>query len=219
MPNTSTSPDFSDNSEPRKVSIKMTDAFLAVVPPSNEGLPRVGKLKQSKSFTLCSGETFEIEIRETESAVLIYLLGRLGGAVDVTQFLLLKASAEKVYDRDPRPQYMIGDQVEFVVRMSESGGRTVAKQLTRKAAFAEILGKPSAKGSEPAQPAEPPPMTFLIVRHADWCPGVHGDGANCICDSTIDEVDRDTWGRSYTATANRAARRAAARKAAKKGRL
>lgn len=215
---TPTSPDFGDSFEPRKVSVNMVDAFLSANGPSNPKLPRVGGLKQSKSFKLCSGKNFEIEIRETERAVLIYLFGLIGGAIDMMQLRSLMLPMLHFYEPDPRAQYTIGDQVDCILRMTESGGRMTTVQLTREAAFAEILGQPSKKEHRPAQAVEAPPMTFLIVRHESWCPGVHGDSANCICEPTIDKVDRDTWSRSSSATAKRAAKRAAARRAAKKGR-
>lgn len=213
--NVTTRTSGSDEGFDPAIARPMIEAFLAADRPSNQKLPRVGELKQSKSFKLCSGKTFEIEIRETERAVLIYLFGLIGGAIDMMQLQSLMLPMLRIYEPDPRAQYTIGDQVDYILRMTESGGRTLTAQLTRDAAFAEILGEPSSKGVEPAQEAEPPPMMCIIVRHKDWCPGVHGDGANCVCNPVPELVDKDTWIRSYTDTGKRAADRAAARESDK----
>jgi hypothetical protein len=63
-----------------------------------------------------------------------------------------------------------------------------------------------------------PGLQFVVVRHDEWCPGVHGDGDRCICNPTWDFVDEAAWTKSFVATQNRAQRRKAARAAKAVGR-
>jgi hypothetical protein len=63
-----------------------------------------------------------------------------------------------------------------------------------------------------ARLAGTPGMSYLIMRHDEWCPGVHGDGNGCICNPVPEMVDKDTWIRSFTATGKRQDARVAARK-------
>jgi hypothetical protein len=58
-----------------------------------------------------------------------------------------------------------------------------------------------------------PGTNYVVVRHDAWCPGVHGDGARCICNPVIELMDEAAWTKSFTATQNQAQRRKAARAA------
>jgi hypothetical protein len=60
-----------------------------------------------------------------------------------------------------------------------------------------------------------PGVHHVIFLHDAWCPGVHGDGINCICNPTIEKLTEQAWSESFTATQNRAQRRKAAREAKK----
>ena len=81
----------------------------------------------------------------------------------------------------------------------------------------------AAPGSDTVKPAQglndllssAPGVHFVVMRHEPWCPGVHGDGANCVCNPVPELVDKDTWIRSYADTGKRAAVRAAARESDK----
>jgi hypothetical protein len=206
-----------DGFEPRKTSRSMIDTFLNVGGPSHMQQPRLGELKHSKNLKLCNGNRLGIEIRETERAVVIYLVGRSGGVVDD---LLVRQAMQPLlqpYDSDPRPQYTVSDQLDCIVRATEVGGRVIAVRMSIEEGIAEIRGAPAAPSAEAAAGDDEPRLMFTVVRHDDWCPGVHGDGANCICSPTLDLVDEETWNRSYKETGKRAAKRADARNA-KKGR-
>lgn len=58
-----------------------------------------------------------------------------------------------------------------------------------------------------------PGLHCILVRHDDWCPGVHGDAENCICNPVAEVVDEATMADAIVRTGNRAQRRAAARQA------
>lgn len=56
-------------------------------------------------------------------------------------------------------------------------------------------------------------LTFVLVRHAPWCPGAIG--SICICNPTTSRVSEAEWLAAVRQTRNRAQRRAAARQARK----
>lgn len=63
-----------------------------------------------------------------------------------------------------------------------------------------------------------PATLHLVVRHDAWCPGVHGDGAHCICNPVHELVSPAQFTATMAGTRSRAQRREAARKAAKAAR-
>jgi hypothetical protein len=221
MDSTSLPPNSDDGFGPKKFSRSMSDAFLELGAPLHMQEPRLGVLKHSKTIKLCGGKIFKFEIRETERAVLIYLFGRSGGVVDD---LLVRQAMQALllpYDRDSRPQYTIGNQFGYIMRATEVDGCVVATRMAIDEAIAEIHGEPRAAaarrehGPEAKPDADVPKMSFMIMRHDAWCPGVHGDGDRCICNPVPEIVDREAWIRSYTETGKRAAKRAAAANAKK----
>ena len=135
---------------------------------------------------------------------------QISGVVDELRLGLVLQPVLQSYEPDPRPLYIIGDQVDYILRTDEVDGQLITTELSIDAGIAEIRGEAQAADTSAERDAgagqgpEMPEMSFMIVRHDAWCPGVHGDGANCVCNAVPEFVDRETWVRSYAETGKRA---------------
>ena len=57
-----------------------------------------------------------------------------------------------------------------------------------------------------------PGVHYVLVKHDDWCPGVEGDGDQCICNAVAELVTLEQMSTAIVDTRNRAQRRADAKK-------